>query len=47
MRETLGMIVIVIALLSYFGFTETVLCVHTTSDSYCTAQRAQAQKEAK
>ena len=47
MRETLGTIIIVVALLSYFKVIDTVLCVHTTSDSYCTAQRAQAQKETK
>ena len=45
MRETLGTIIVVLALLSYFKVIDTVLCVHTASDSYCTTQRAQAQKE--
>lgn len=47
MRETLGTIIIVVTILSYFNIIDTVLCVHTASDSYCTAQRAQAQKETK
>ena len=47
MRETLGTIIVVLAILSYFKIIDTVLCVHTAKGSYCTAQRAQAQKEQK
>lgn len=39
MRKTLGTIIIIVAALSYFGYIDTALCVHTTSDSYCTKEQ--------
>lgn len=44
MRKTIGTIIIIVAALSYFGYIDTALCVHTTSDSYCTREHAAAKK---
>lgn len=39
MRKSIGTIIIIVAALSYFGYINTALCVHTASDSYCTKER--------
>lgn len=44
MRELIGTMVIVLAVVSYFGFADVSLCLHTNDKSHCTKQRAQAQE---
>lgn len=47
MRKTIGTIIIIVAALSYFGYIDAALCVHTASDSYCTKQDAAALNKEK